>query len=424
MNLKKIVDDYDDKNIFEQQCYVSLEQIMKHIVDLCVHKEHFDLNKKKICNTLKNLLCFNIEDDIDDFVKREILSGCINIYLSNDGELLEDYKYLFSMSNCSDVDLIFNESRINIGCFLEHIKIIDFPPTEEELNDCLEELQNSNTDNMDKKSVTYYRKVFAYKEYFFDYYNSLYPKAQKAIDKKIEYLKTEKILNEQKVDKLIEDVYELRAKQSSNIYRIAFMFDKVNIVVFFNGWTKKSQKTSREEIDRALRIRNMYKKESKCSLNEINDSLNKNLLTKIREDILLGNCNLIDLDDILSVKYGEIGTEERTLFSIVCSKDEGGFITDSLKDDFLFSEIELLWNNRDEIVDASIYIWRGNETYIDKMNKESFVEERKDGFMFQNEKVFYKTKNESDMFDWIDDFSREIIENYNIEPHIEYLYAV
>jgi phage-related protein len=50
----------------------------------------------------------------------------------------------------------------------------------------------------------------------------------------------------------------LRIEYGSNIYRIFFVFDLGNIVVLFNGFQKKTQKTPKNEIDRALKIKKEY----------------------------------------------------------------------------------------------------------------------------------------------------------------------
>ncbi|MHB1179519.1 MAG: type II toxin-antitoxin system RelE/ParE family toxin [Daejeonella sp.] len=44
----------------------------------------------------------------------------------------------------------------------------------------------------------------------------------------------------------------------SNIYRIFCCFDQGKIVVLFNGFQKKTQRTPKKEIDRALNIRAQY----------------------------------------------------------------------------------------------------------------------------------------------------------------------
>ena len=57
---------------------------------------------------------------------------------------------------------------------------------------------------------------------------------------------------------LLRGLYELRIKHESNIYRIFFIFDNNRIVVLFNGFQKKTQKTPRTEIDRAIKIMEDY----------------------------------------------------------------------------------------------------------------------------------------------------------------------
>jgi phage-related protein len=55
-----------------------------------------------------------------------------------------------------------------------------------------------------------------------------------------------------------ESVYELRIEYNSNIYRVFFIFDDDKVVVLFNGFQKKSQKTPQSEIDKAIKIKNDY----------------------------------------------------------------------------------------------------------------------------------------------------------------------
>jgi phage-related protein len=58
---------------------------------------------------------------------------------------------------------------------------------------------------------------------------------------------------------LVRDgIYELRTEYGGNIYRVFFIFDEGNIVVLFNGFQKKSQKTPQGEIEKAIRIKEVY----------------------------------------------------------------------------------------------------------------------------------------------------------------------
>lgn len=57
---------------------------------------------------------------------------------------------------------------------------------------------------------------------------------------------------------LRDELYELRMEYNSNIYRVFFIFDEGKIVVIFNGFQKKTQKTPNNEIEKALKIKEEY----------------------------------------------------------------------------------------------------------------------------------------------------------------------
>lgn len=50
----------------------------------------------------------------------------------------------------------------------------------------------------------------------------------------------------------------MRAEMNSNIFRVFFVFDNGHIVVLFNGFQKKSQKTPQKEIKQALKLKKEY----------------------------------------------------------------------------------------------------------------------------------------------------------------------
>lgn len=59
--------------------------------------------------------------------------------------------------------------------------------------------------------------------------------------------------------KLIRDgLYELRTEYNGNIYRVFFIFDEGQIIVLFNGFQKKTQRTPSSEIEKALKIKEAY----------------------------------------------------------------------------------------------------------------------------------------------------------------------
>ena len=59
--------------------------------------------------------------------------------------------------------------------------------------------------------------------------------------------------------KLVRDgIYELRTEYGGNIYRVFFIFDEGEIVVLFNGFQKKTQKTPQNEIEKVIKIKEAY----------------------------------------------------------------------------------------------------------------------------------------------------------------------
>lgn len=55
-----------------------------------------------------------------------------------------------------------------------------------------------------------------------------------------------------------DGLYEIRVEYQSNIYRIFCCFDQGQLVVLFNGFQKKTQKTPQSEIEKAIIIKNRY----------------------------------------------------------------------------------------------------------------------------------------------------------------------
>ena len=71
-------------------------------------------------------------------------------------------------------------------------------------------------------------------------------------------LKTQDRLPTKFVKHIREGLYELRTEYNGNIYRVFFIFDEEKIVVLFNGFQKKTQKTPTSQIAKALKIKEEY----------------------------------------------------------------------------------------------------------------------------------------------------------------------
>ena len=59
---------------------------------------------------------------------------------------------------------------------------------------------------------------------------------------------------------LDDGIFEIRAKQGSNITRVLYFFYIGNKIILTNGFIKKSQKTPPSEIDLAKKYRTEYEK--------------------------------------------------------------------------------------------------------------------------------------------------------------------
>jgi len=53
-------------------------------------------------------------------------------------------------------------------------------------------------------------------------------------------------------------LYEIRIEYQANIYRIFCCFDEGKLVVLFNGFQKKSQKTPQNEIEKVEQLMKDY----------------------------------------------------------------------------------------------------------------------------------------------------------------------
>ena len=102
------------------------------------------------------------------------------------------------------------------------------------------------------------RKIRTYGGYFEAFMATLTEKEQEKVQYGLLLLKTQDRLSKKFVRLIKDGLYELRTEYNSNIYRVFFIFDDGAIVVLFNGFQKKTQKTPQAEIEKALKIKKAY----------------------------------------------------------------------------------------------------------------------------------------------------------------------
>ena len=126
------------------------------------------------------------------------------------------------------------------------------------------------------------REIIFYKDHFNEFYLEQNEKVRKKILQTLVWIQTIERLPVS-ILKSIEGVnglYEIRIEYNSNIFRIFCCFDKGSIVVLFNGFQKKSQKTPKSEINKAERLLNSR-----------------------------------NLDELIEIEFGKKGTKSREEFN-------------------------------------------------------------------------------------------------------------
>ena len=104
------------------------------------------------------------------------------------------------------------------------------------------------------------RQIIFHNHYFIDFYVEQNEKVQEKIEYVFKILRTVQNIPKKFLDHMTgtDGLYEIRIEFESNIYWIFCCFDKGNLVVLFNGFQKKSQKTPKKEIDLALKLKDEY----------------------------------------------------------------------------------------------------------------------------------------------------------------------
>jgi len=102
------------------------------------------------------------------------------------------------------------------------------------------------------------RTIIAYENYYKDFFDTLNKGAQEKVLYGLLLLKSQDKLPAKYVKSVGNGLFELRIEWQSCIYRIFFCYDEGQIVILFNGFQKKTQKTPDNEINKALKLKKEY----------------------------------------------------------------------------------------------------------------------------------------------------------------------
>src|SRR5579862_7678180 len=102
-----------------------------------------------------------------------------------------------------------------------------------------------------------FRTITIYKQYFPEFFSKQRQKVKDKITWTFRLIEEIQHVPESYLKHLegTDGLFEIRVQCGSDIFRIFCFFDEGKLVILANGFQKKTQKTPRQEIEKALKIK-------------------------------------------------------------------------------------------------------------------------------------------------------------------------
>lgn len=109
------------------------------------------------------------------------------------------------------------------------------------------------------------RKIIFFENHFIEFYKDQDDKLKAKIQYVLELIKQIERVPEKFLKHLsgTDGLYEIRVEYQSNMIRIFCCFDGGKLVVLLNGFRKDTQRTPKNELDRALKLMSKYFQQKK-----------------------------------------------------------------------------------------------------------------------------------------------------------------
>ncbi len=104
------------------------------------------------------------------------------------------------------------------------------------------------------------RDIYYYKNYYLNFFATLKPDVKRKFNWTLKLIATIDRVPV-KYFKHIEEttgLFEVRVEVGGNIFRVFSFFDEGHLIILLNGFQKKSQKTPKNEIELAEKLKKQY----------------------------------------------------------------------------------------------------------------------------------------------------------------------
>ena len=107
------------------------------------------------------------------------------------------------------------------------------------------------------------RTIVFYKDYFEEFFEKQREKVKSKIIWTLTLIEELERIPETYLKHLenTDGLFEIRVKQGNDIFRIFCFFDQGQLIILTSGFHKKTQKTPKKEIEKAIKIKKEYENE-------------------------------------------------------------------------------------------------------------------------------------------------------------------
>lgn len=114
-------------------------------------------------------------------------------------------------------------------------------------------------------SGNFRRNIFYYKDYYLEFFNQLKPEVREKFNWTLKLISTMERVPSRYFEHLANTngLFEIRVEVGSDIFRVFSFFDKGDLIILLNSFQKKSQKTPKNEITLAEKLKAQYYAEKK-----------------------------------------------------------------------------------------------------------------------------------------------------------------